>query len=343
MNKNEGFVSIFSLIVMGIILISSLFLLNISKLEYLITNSNRDSIQSYYGAESKVYLILGEKRYYDELLPQIKKYLKFESSINEHYYGILIDKADLIEEDKINKVDIKFSNENNRRILEFKTKSSCNGIISQIISKATIINDFYELGIPIVSENTISIDEINNYKEYIDLIQKNIKISNENSDIMEIDATGYENVNIIKGADGKIHIELFRNNILEPIKKYSLKDEHIFFIAKNTNKDPINIFIESENGVDSIFLEGVFYIEGNLKIHNNTEFQGILIINKGNLFIEPLIDFKVKGLVLLKDYVGEKIEEQHNIEVNYNEKIIKQNGLEIPGFIDTKIYLIKGN
>lgn len=343
MDKNRGFVSIFSLIIMGIILCSSLFLLNISKLEYLITNSNKNNIQSYYGAESKIYLTLKEEKYYNELLPQIKKYLKFKNPLKEHNYQIIIDEEDLIEGDKIDKVNINFLKENNRRILEFKTKSSYNKIISNIVSKVTIVNEFYELGIPIISEDTISIDKINDYRKHIDLIGKNIKISNEDSGIMEVDATGYENINIIKGLDNKIHIELFRNNIVEPIKKYSLKNENIFLIAKNKSIDPINIFIKSENDIDDIFLEGVFYIEGDLRIYNDTEFQGVLIINNGNIILEPFIKFKVEGLTLLKDYIGENIENQDNIYINYNEKIVKQKGVEIPGFIDTKIQLIKSN
>ena len=60
MFNNHGFVSIISLFVMAIILVSSVFLIYVSKLEYIILNSGRNGMQANYLAESKIYSVLNK-------------------------------------------------------------------------------------------------------------------------------------------------------------------------------------------------------------------------------------------------------------------------------------------
>lgn len=344
MLKNQGFISVISLLIMSIILIFALSLSYISKLEYLILNSSKDNIQAYYAAEGKIYMVLNkEKHYYDQLLSRIERYIKLGRSGDPYDYKIIIDDEDLIEGDRIDNVKVRFFMENSKRILELEAPSSYNGITKKLVAKIIILNDFFEMGIPIVSEDSIGDDKVEEYSNYMDNIQREIKIPDHDKNIIGIDASDYDSIKIIKGLDGKINIRFFRNNIENPIKKQILEDGHIFLVAKNQKIEPITVSILSENNLDNVALEGVLYIEGNLEIHSNSEINGILIINRGSIITKPSTESTIEGIVLLKDYIGEEIEDNDGIQINYNEKVMKRLGIYLPGFIEPKIQVIKSN
>lgn len=343
MFKNQGFVSVISLLTMGIILISALSLAYMSNLEYLILNSSKNNIQAYYAAESKIHMILNKQKYYDQLFSRIERYIELGRSGEPYDYKIVIDDEDIIEGDRIDNVKVRFYIENNRRIMELESSSSYNSIIKKLIAKMTILNDFFEMGIPIISENSISNDRVEEYKNYIDKIQEEIRFPDQHNDIIEIDASNYDNIKIIKGLDDKINIEFFRNNVETPILKQVLNKEHIFLIAKNQKLTPTTVSILSEDNLDRVDLKGLFYIEGNIEIHSNSQIKGVLIINKGSIIVNPFTAFKVEGIALLKDYIGEKIQNKEGIIIDYNEKLIKTYGIYLPGFIRPKVQVIKSS
>lgn len=343
MFKNQGFVSVVSLLTMSIILVSALSLTYIFNLEYLILNSSKNNIQTYYAAESKIYMVLNKQKYYNQLLSRIERYIKLGRSGEPYDYKIVVDDKDVIEGDRIDNVKLRFFVENNRKILELESSSSYNQITKKLIAKLTILNDFFEMGIPIISEDSISHDKVEEYKNYMDKIHQEIRFPDQHNDIIEIDASKYDNIKIIKGFDGKINVEFFRNNIQNPIKRETLKNKSIFLLAKNEDLKPVTVSILSENNLDEVDLEGIFYIEGNFEIQSNSQFKGILIMNKGSIIVNPPIELKIEGLVLLKDYADEKIENKENIIISYNEKVIKTYGVYLPEFIKPRIQIIKGS
>lgn len=336
---NQGFISVFSLILMSIILIFSLFLVNLSKLEYLIANANKDNVQAYYSAESKIHLILKEEKYYKELLLEIERYLKYG---NVPKFRIIIDDEDLIPDDFKKNVEGIFLKEDKKLLLELRASSSCNKTDCHLVSEINIINGFYSLGFPILSEASIPHDKLDEYIKYIEEIEKEIKISNIDN-IIGIDGSGYENINIIFKENNEVTFEFFRNSLENPIKTEVICHENIFFIVKNTGLNPTNISMFLESDLNEIILNGLFYIEGDLKIHNDLEFQGTLIINNGSIEVDSSAELTIEGIVLTKDCKGEEIGDQNNIIVNYNEEIINNYGIYIPGFINPKIQLIKIN
>ena len=163
-------------------------------------------------------------------------------------------------------------------------------------------------------------------------LQKEINIPAYDDDLIGIEAKDYENIKIIKGIDEKINIEYFRNNLEKPIKTQALNGDKAFLIAKGENLNPPIVSILSENGIDKVVLNGILYIEGDLEIHNDVNFNGILIINDGELFINPLAEVKIEGIVLMKDH-AESIENSDRIEINFNIKeIIKSSFLFLQSF-----------
>ena len=173
LNNKKGFISIMALLIMGIILISSSFLVYTSKMEYLIINSNKNNLQSYYLSEGKIYKLLYQNEYYyNEILPRIKTYLKY-GYLGEYYSNrIRMDEKDLIKGDTHKIVYTSFLEEDNRKIMTFKTNSIVNGSTKEVFAKVNIIKDFYELGIPLLYSNVFNKERRQEYIEYINYIQK---------------------------------------------------------------------------------------------------------------------------------------------------------------------------
>lgn len=340
MYRNQGFVTIISLLVMGIILIFSLFLIYISNMEYLILNSSESSTQAYYAAESKLYMILKMEDYYKVLLPRVEEYLKTGRLANHKDKSMKIEERHLLEGDKNGTVKLDFYIESNRRILELSTSSSYNGITNEVISKIYLINNFFEMKTPTVSENSINKDKLEDYIDYMDNLQREIVVPLYDRDIVGVDGSNYERVNIITKLNGKTYAEFFRNDIEVPVKREVIGNKGIFLVAKSNDLKPVKVCILAEEGIDKVTLEGTFYIEGDLQISSNAEVDGILIINNGSITTESLIELNWNGLVLLKDYIGQELEDDY-INVHYDEKVIKRCGVHLPGFIDPTIKVIK--
>lgn len=341
MHKKEGFITIISLLVMSIVLIFSLFLIYISNMEYLILNSSKNNIQAYYSAESKIHMILDMDEYYTLLLPRIIEYLETGRLSKYKDKKIKIDDKHLLTGDKNGTVNLEFNIEDNRRILELSTSSSYNNITNNIISKVYLLNDLYEMGIPILSESSIRTDRLKEYTDYLDDLQKEIKPPTNIKDIIGIDGSNYERIDIITKTNGSKYVEFFRNDIATPVKSEPVGKNKIFLVAKGNDFKPIEVCIFAEESLDKVKLEGTFYIEGgSLQISSNAIIDGILIIDNGCMKIEPLMELEWNGLILFKDYMGKEIDEDY-VKVKYDESVIKRTGVYLPGFIDPVIKLIK--
>lgn len=340
MNNDKGFITIIALLTMAIILISALFLIYTSNMEYLIVISSQNNIQAYYLGESKIHMVLGkEEYYYGQLVPRIETYLKYGRLGKFYDRRIVLDNKDLFEGDNNGVVKVSFTEENNRRILELETYSTYSGITKNVLAKTTMINDFFEMGIPVVSIEYVLQDKIREFENYMLYLQEEIEIPEQSNGLIGIETMDYDNIKFIKNLDNRIDIEFFRNDIEEPIKRVSLVDNEIFLLARNNYVYP-TLSIESEKDADKLTLKGILYIEGDLIIHGDFEFYGILILNNGQLLMEPSSQVKIEGVLLLNSYCGNFLDSK-NIQINYNLDEIREYGVYIPKFIDPKIQVIK--
>lgn len=344
MRGNKAFISITALLIMGIILISSVFLLYISKLEYLILNSNKNSIQSYYLGEGKIYKVLYQDKYYfDEVLPRIETYLKYGALGKYYSPRIKLEYEDLVDGDNYRNIDTSFIVEENRRLMVLDTKSNFNGIDKAIQAKVNIIKDFYEMGIPILYNASIDEERLDEYLAYIDYISEEIKLPIQNSDIIGIESIDFDNIFIYKDFPRGDCIEFYRNNMEGPIMKKYLTNNLFLIIRENANLfigiGEEDIFSEEE---DTLILKGIVYTEGDIFLNRSLEFYGIMILNSGYIHISPNSTLKLEGIVLSKDYPFGKLEDENRAEINYNILEIKPSGIYLPDFIETRIKLIKG-
>lgn len=250
-----------------------------------------------------------------------------------------MDVDDLYGEDNNNIVIIGFSEENKRRILELETYSTYSGITKNIFVKLTIINNLFEMWIPIVSSEHIQQDKIEEFTNYMLFLKEKIEIPALPNGIVGIDAINHEGVKIRKGLDKKISIEFYRNNMEEPVKRETLIKDEIFTLIKSNHTHP-TLSIVSDEESDKVILKGIIYIEGDLIIQSDLEFYGILILQNGGIIVDTTNEVKIQGILLLHNY-NDNLMEYEKIESTYNLEAIKTYGIYLPKFIEPNIQVIK--
>lgn len=339
MYRDKGSIIVFFLLFTAIIFVLSMFLVYISKMEYMIMNSSQNNVQAFYLAEGKILTAINDPKYFDNtILPGIKEYLKYGRIIDNDKRSIILDYEDLMEGDNDNKINLSFYKEESRRKLKLQTRISYNNIKRKADANLTIINELFEMGLPIISPNLLE-DNVEMYEKYMDFLQKEIYITALEEDIMPVEIENYEIIKIHNNMNEKTYIELYRNNIDFPIKKYFLDKDRVFLLAKNNGVEGVKTIIMSDNTGDMVELKGIMYIEGDIYIRSDVAFYGILIVNNGSIYIESDNNFMLNGIFLGDDV--DKLLYDERAEIDYNIHEIKRNGIYLPGFIDPKIECIK--
>lgn len=326
-----------SLTIMVIIIFNVLYLMYVSNLEYLIINSEINSIQSSYLSEGKIYLVLNKEKYFEKITPSIERFIKNPSltSIKDIY--IALDEDDLSEGDTHKSIWASiFYDYDERIVLELRAKSSYNKIIKEVISKVTILNELYELRKPIISDLTLNEKEKQVFTKYMDFLCQNINIPNLDIGMYGIYIKDFSKVKLINGSNEMI-IEYYRNDINNPIKVEYIPTNNIFLLSKDNSKTTEVSFVDL-NLLNGFNLSGIIYIEGSLIIENDFVFNGILIVN-GNIFINPLAKVTINGITFHK---GE-CEITNNLEAYYDFTEIRKYIIYLPKFIDLSIRSIKVN
>lgn len=338
MNNNNGFITILSLLVMAILLISAMFLAYTYTLEYQISNANRNNTQSFYSAESKIYLTLNDDKYYEnQLLPRIERYIKLNRLGPKFDYKIRLDKDELLLDDTNNIVNIDFIGEYENEKFMLTAQTSHMGIRNKVNAEVSIYNDLFTMGIPVLTYNTISEDQYGEFDNYFSYLSNHIEIPLLEEEMTNVLAKDYEEIKIIEDADNKIYAEFYRGNQNNLIYKNILNSNKVFLLLKNNKLHPTMSIISENDG--KIKLEGIIYVEGDLYICNDFEFKGILIVN-GSIFTNPLININIDGVVLYNGS-SQELEEHEGIIINYDFNNIKKYGLYLPKFIDLKINKVK--
>lgn len=322
----KGSVTVLSLLIMAIILLTSLSLIYMTKLQSHINSSSGHKIQSLYLAELKLNKVLFDDKYYkNKLLPSIEAYVKTPTSNSNLKAKIYMDKNDLDTDDDNNFVDIEFFvNKEKKHMMEVMSKSCYNGVENEVRAYGTLINDLYHYG----DGKVVSKLNNNDVVDFIENLGKKISTDNLPSNI-----TG------IKTFD-KDYINIDYKNITYNTLKYTGKTsditEEIFLVIKNKLYTPIILHI-GEINKNKIKLKGVIYLEGDLVISTEFQLNGILILKGGQIIVNTDTKPLFKGIIITDG--EEDYEDIITIQTNYQDMC--KYGLYLPGFIEPKIEIIK--
>lgn len=342
MKARSGFISIICLIVMSVMMTMILYLESTTGLQHLILNSTVNNIQSYYLAEGKIYMILNEDKYYfNQLYPILTEYFR-AIPFSKPPKDILIDEEDLELGDKMNRVKVIIVDKDNKKELRLIAKSDSNGLKATVTAYIKLFNEIFEKEVSILDTSLIEAECKEELKDLLLNISENINIKdcNKSKNIYGIESIDFNNIILDRGSSG-FTISAYRDAMVIPyVERFNEKE--IFIIARSFGEYLTNFFIGDTDTIkEAIKLSGIIYVEGNIIISKDFQFNGIIIVKDGDIRIADDIKVDIKGIIILDNIDNNDFLKCPDIL--YSRHSVYKYGTYLPGFIETKIDLIKGN
>ena len=344
MKKREGFISIIALIIMSVLLFIVLYLGYTSQLEYLILGSSTSEIKGYYQSEGKIYLSLYDEKYYNDqlylnIIDTFRNY-RFPSSTKT----VAIDDLDLEFGDSKRNVRLSFFEKDNRIRMDMTAESDINGIVSKLTSSSTLVNEIFESDYSILSYETVDEDHKESLANILLEIREKINVDNCNKpeSLFGVDLNQYSEIRLKKRDKNNYDLSCKRDTMMNPyVEGYSGREAII--IARKPDEKNLNFLIgDPDLPSEEIELTGILYVDGNIIISDKFIFNGILIVENGEIIINTSESPKISGLVILNNVENydDFIEKTDIILVK---RTVYRYGTYIPGFLDPKMSVIKNN
>lgn len=331
----KGFAFFHVLIIFAITLISLTYINYLVTLEKLIDISYEDKIQSDLLAESKINRVFYEDFYYKGILePWIIKDLNNNTS---KLISMDVNHLDLNDSYKFVSgaiIDYKTSDHFSRKYLELKTEARYKGITTSIKSSGPIVEDIFEVGnLPIISSETSAA-----LADYYNIINNELKTENISDQMQVFNIFDYDDI-LLKYKDSTNNELIRSRNEAVCGSSLFISNKYIFLIIRNTMNKPIKFNVGDKINFDKITYSGIMYLEGDLEVSTNFDFNGILILKGENskVNINPDCIFKFRGIILTQgttDYVV-------NMDLVYDRGYIYRYGVYLPGFLNPRLVVTK--
>lgn len=340
MDNNNGYVILIVIVVMSILLIMVLHLAFTVNIESLILSFTSNNIQSFYQSEGKALMSLHNEDYYqNQLYPVVVNAFRNTQFGNRNYINIL--QEDLEFGDDLSSIVLTFHENNNRKEFSLVSESNCKGVINKLISSGTLVNELFELGIPILDISCIDDVYEDSLREILEDISNNISIDScyKTNNIYSSEHDNFNDIVLSKIDSNNHEIAFHRETMANPyIERFN--KQNIFLICKKKNNDKLNFRIDSSG--QNITLSGIIYIEGDLIISSSFIFNGIIIVKDGEIIIESINNPRINGLLIL-DNVINSTDVTDSIDIKFNKNNIYKFGTYLPAFLQPKINTIKSN
>ena len=336
MKNNQGFISILCLILLGLVIVIGISVEYSSMLRSKSLSASNHSLQSYYLAEGKIYMSLYEDEYYkNQLYVNIGEFFK-KYPFSTSPKNIRIKQEDLMKEDSEDSVAINIMDTDSLKEIQLVAKSNYNKITSKVIAQGKIFNELFYLENFILSKEFLNDSMKNKLEEFLYFLYENISINFYKSDssIYNKEIHNYDKLYIDNmGSYKKIDI----NEHELPISTDSFTNSQIIIIAKSHNSNGNVVIGELSNNITK--LSGILFIEGDLYIKSDFEFNGILILKNGSIYMENDAKFKLRGLVIGDNIINYDFIDK--TDIIYSRDYLYKYCIYLPGIIDIDINLIK--
>lgn len=334
MFNDKGYIVI-PIIVIGAILMITTLVIFQSHMNRLIVNAAIDTSQAFFSAEDKIQLSMYLDKYLEnEIVPRLKHYLEYES-LENYARGntIILDREDINDEDKNNKVDIDIYQEGEGIKAELETFSRYRGIKKTVTGVFNIIDPFYEMGLPILPTETLSKEGLSDYQKFYKNLSKNIKAQDNVDGITSIEEEGIEKVILEYNEKLGTNIAKFFTTAQSIPSKERFITDDIFLILRQ--KKMLNPKLELKNSI-----EGIVYVEGDVVLYDDVNFHGIMVVKDGKISVKGE-RASIDGLLILDSYTDDIKTFERFIDINYDKNLIYKYGLFLPGFINPRLIQIK--
>lgn len=339
MKKRKGYISIIGLIVICVSSIMILKIIFLNSQQNHIMHSRGNSIQSYYLSEGKILMSLYDRDYYNNQL-----YPALLNVFRKHNFAtkserVIIDKSDLGKYDSISDVKLSFGEKENRKEMILMTGSDYKGISTSVKSSVSLVNELFETGNGILSIDSMEEKYKDDLEKLLANIEENIAVKdNDNSEVLYANEVSDYPMITLKLDDNWDNKLISTRETMEYPYVEGFNKREVFLIVKNSQGDRPNFHIDC--GRKSRRLSGIIYVEGDMEISGEFTFNGILIVNGGEIRVKSGVKPKVNGMIILYD--GENISKvNEKIELMYYDYTVYKYGTFLPGFLDININSIK--
>lgn len=322
---------------------SATMLLYFSSLQSALSKNQITKVQAGYSNEKDLNNLIyddenRDKHIKDEIL---KRYRTVATSI--HKYPL-----DIKDDDKlkgtIEDASFEIKNIDNREVIYLSIASKYEGIVSNILASGTFINDIFESNKAFLNDDTSFVEDKEMLLDFISkmeeenwnydpkIISKAKKINTNNNLAIEFIEENKFNLlsqkKLIKnfGETNEIHDGFYSDSMIIHLKREGLENKKI----------TVGIKGDEDNG-GLITMAGVLYLEGDLIVNEDFDFEGIVMINGGDIVISEGKRLAIRGMLLSKD---SEIDIS-SIDLECNQKNIYKSASFLPGFLDIDIDVIK--
>lgn len=341
-NNRKGFISVIALLIMMLIFMNVVFLLYMGNLQICLSKLSTNNIKANYLSEDIMNHFIYDMDKFNGYLREIifrdsrgytVSYSKIKSDIEK----------EIVKKEGFSFCKVEIDKESKEMKLELS--SDCNDVVSSVGIDICFVNDIFERETSIIDINNLEDDKKEQFQEYLNILEAKIfgydgKLDMEKSGTNVFKRNIYNKAEILSASGDKKSI-LFdlENDVPKSIPEVSNK--RLLLNIRNidiNNRVNSKLILGKKDDPKELTLKGVYYVEGDIIINQDLDFEGIIIINNGNLFIEDDIKVCIKGMIL---YRGEEEIDLDPIELVYDKKVLLKYASYLPGYINPKIQLIK--
>lgn len=340
LKNRKGSITIIAIYIFIIMISSTTMLLYFSTLQSALSRNQITKLQSRYTNENDLNNLIYNEEIKDKYIKD-KIFKRYRTDFIEgHKYSIDLETSDKLKE-TIKKASFEINNIDNREIIYFSIASNYGGIVSNILASGPFINNIFELNKSFLSEDSLLTEDKEMLLDFVSnleeknwdydpkIISKAKKINTNNN--LSIELISKERKNLL--SQKKII-----KNIGELNESYEFfKSDSMIIHLKRNDIENKKLTIGNEESENLITMAGVLYLEGDLIINENFEFEGLIIMNRGNIIIREGNTLTIKGMLLSK----ESEIDMNSIDLIYSQDLIWKSASFLPGFLDINIEVIK--
>lgn len=326
--KKNGFISI---IVLQLVTIISMFVLaliynNINTLS--LANSLNNKIQANIISESNINRLLHKDKY---IMKYIYPYVQIEcrDGFKKDLYEVKLEE-DEFKYIKRDRIYVSFEDREDRKYVNIQAEIIYEGISKTIVSTNSAINKIFELGSPYINSNNLEDIEGKKFNFFLNEVQD--KIGSYIKDLPE-------KFTSILVEDKLLEINYYNSKEVSiNLENQILNNRHLILFNSKNDRDRVNLVIGDHLEKDKeITLSGVLFVEGDLIINQDLNFNGIIVIKDGDLLVEEDVSFNQEGIIIHKG----DIEDLGKLNLTYKKDYINFYGIELPGFFLLQPEVIK--
>lgn len=343
----KGSISIISIFMFLIIIMLSMFTIYIYTIQYSITASSIDNIQSNNITENKLNEMIYDKECFDEyLLPIIIQKCRGNRVPSNGIWKIDFKNNPNMSNNLIESY-VEFEDIDNRLNMILDIRTEYNNIEANLKAWVPVMKEIFELEQPILTQSKLDFEYNQSFLELMKLLEKEIwehdcsptsSVRKFNSDkdmiiIMDRIDTSHNMINPLN--DKKELLQIYNDNLKE-LHRFTTNIMLINLKSNEENKSAL--IIGEEYSPRNLKMQGVLYIEGDLVINQKFEFNGLIIINNGNIIINTYEKPTINGMILHK---GDLEPNEQDYNLNYDSNLVRWFCTYIPGAFNPEIQLIK--